>query len=478
MFERIKSVFGAGEQKVNNDFTDLEKSSLTTMTGLSDIITMLSPEGLTSADFDFNKNIRDAYLQNSVAFFCTELISNLATQPRWELYVDGEEVTSDSEAKDALAIYRFIKRPNEDQTLQDFIKNYIIHDYLAGESFMYRLPNNNAIKRGNGSVRLIEPNNVMINETEYTINTSSGKSFSVNKRNQDNTRDILHRAHWHPTSKRGTSALTPAWLAIQNYNSAMKWNNSVLNNSARMSLIAVLKSATMGGGKNGALTNEQMKDLSSDLARFSSPKGRGKPFVISGDWDFRELGQSNQDLEFNAGMEAMARNIALAFGVDPVLLSLPGDSTYNNKAAATSTLFKLVVLPKLEAMTDDIAGWFRELIPGTDFEIRLNYDTIPALEEERASLWDRQNASSTILTINERRALLGYEPLAEGGDVIDAGNQAPVDLSFSVDKELLSKQTAFTKLQKDGVIPKDTTFEKEQHLIDAETGMYRYGESD
>ena len=476
MFERIKGVFsGATEQKVANDHPDLEKSSLSNMTGLSDIISMLSPEGLTSADFDFNKNIRDAYLQNTVAYFCTQLISNLATQPTWELHVNGEQVTSDSESKEALAVYRFIKRPNEDQTLRDFIKQYIIHDYLAGESFMYRLPNNNAIKRGNGQVRLIEPNTVNCSGSKYTITPVNGRNYSVNKRNEDNTRDILHRAHWHPTSNRGTSALTPAWMAISNYNAALRWNNSVLANSARMSLVAVLKSTTMTPGKNSALSNEQMKDLSSDLARFSKDGGRGKPFVISGDWDFKELGQNNQDLEFNQGLDTMARNIALAFGVDPVLLSLPGDSTYNNKKEATSALFKLVVLPKLEMLIEDIESWFRELMPNADFKIKLNMDSIPALEQDRASLWDRQQAASTILTVNERRELLGYEPI-EGGDEVESAPEGG-ELEFSVDKELMSKQTAFAKLQKSGIIPSNTSFSQEQDRIDDESGMFSYDEN-
>lgn len=474
MFERITSVFS--NKTKEDDFIDLEKS-MQSVSQLSDIITMLSPEGLTSADFDYDKNLRDAYLNNTIAFYCVQLISNLATQPKWQLFVNGEEVTTDAEARDALALWRFMHRPNEDQTLRDFIKNYIIHDYLAGETFMYRLPNADAIKRGNGQIRLLEPNKLQVNDNEYIIN---GKKNYINvpKRNADGTRNILHRAHWHPTSNRGTSSLTPAWLAIQNYNNALKWNNSVLSNAARMSLVAVLRSTTLSQGKNSALTNEQMKDLQQDLARFSSPKGRGKPFVISGDWDFKELGQTNKDLDFIAGNEAMSRSICHAFGIDPVLLSLPGDSTYNNKREATANLFKLIVLPKLEMMIEDIEHWFMELMPaGTDVEIKLDLDTIPALEYERESLWTRQNEASSILTINERREMLGFGPV-EGGDIIDAGSVTPVDLSFSVENELVSKQTAFAKLQKDGVIPSDTSYEKEQQLIDEENGIYLHGDDE
>ena len=49
-------------------------------------------------------------------------------------------------------------------------------------------------------------------------------------------------------------------------------------------------------------------------------------------------------------------------------------------------------------------------------ELRPNIDDIPAIADKRTKLWDMANAS-TDLTINERRAMKGFEPI-EGGDVV------------------------------------------------------------
>jgi HK97 family phage portal protein len=400
---------------------EVKSFDLSNITNASDLATLLDIGSTTNSlgDFDYEKNLRQAYLNNVISFYCLNLITSVAIQPRWELYVNDAEVVDERSAGDAIGIYRFMQRPSWDVSLNEFIKQYLTYFYLAGEVFVYRLPNNNAIRRGNGKFLLIEPSNVTINKNEYIIRVDDDSApITVPKQNRDGTRDILHVRQWHPSSKRGMSHLTPAWLAISNYNKAQQWNHAVLSNSAKLSLIAVLKTVTAQAAKGGTLTKEQMNEINRDLTKFTTGNSRGKPFVVSGDWDFKELGLNQQELEFISGMEHMARNIALAYGVDPVLLSLPGDSTYNNKKEAVSSLFKLTVLPQLQALIGEFSYWMKEVIPG-DWEIRLNYDDIPALATERALLWDQQTKASDILTVNERRALLGYEPIV-GGDVLSS----------------------------------------------------------
>jgi phage portal protein BeeE len=64
-----------------------------------------------------------------------------------------------------------------------------------------------------------------------------------------------------------------------------------------------------------------------------------------------------------AGKEGAARDIALAFGVPPVLVGLPGDATYANAREAGRALYRQTVLPmaarilkSLEAMLGDWLG--------------------------------------------------------------------------------------------------------------------------
>ena len=415
---------------------EVEKSYPLNVTSARDLVTMLDGalgKNSFNTQFDYQKNVREGYLNNPVAFYCINLISQAAIQPAWELYVGETEIDKAPKKSNPLVgVYNVIQRPNSRQSLEDFIRQMFLFYYLAGEVFVWRHPNSKSFGSGVSQLILIDPSKITISGQNYVID---GKQ-SVPMVNPDGTRDILHITEWHPLGDRGLSHLQPAWASISNYNQAQAWNHSVLSNSAKLSIIAVLKSVATAKGSQ--LTKEQIDSLNEDLSRFSSPEGRGKPFVASGDWDFKELGMDNQELEWLKGMEAMARNIALALGVDPVLLSLPGDSTYSNKKEALSSLFKNTAMPRLQQLVGTIEHWLKEVVPG-DWEIRFNMDDVPALEPERETLWARQRDAADILSVNERREMLGYEAV-DGGDEVP-GTKKPEAAPAPAEEETDEEQT-------------------------------------
>ena len=56
-------------------------------------------------------------------------------------------------------------------------------------------------------------------------------------------------------------------------------------------------------------------------------------------------GSRPRDMEFQQTKEAAAREIAIAFGVPPMLLGIPGDATYANYQEANRAFYRLTVLP-------------------------------------------------------------------------------------------------------------------------------------
>ena len=72
------------------------------------------------------------------------------------------------------------------------------------------------------------------------------------------------------------------------------------------------------------------------------------------------------------GCEATAaREIALAFGVPPMLLGLPGDATYANYAEAHRAFYRLTVLPLVSRVASAVAWWLSEHLGA---EIDRDYD--------------------------------------------------------------------------------------------------------
>ena len=68
-------------------------------------------------------------------------------------------------------------------------------------------------------------------------------------------------------------------------------------------------------------------------------------------------------MDFVGLKAAAAREIALAFGVPPMLLGLPGDNTYANYREANRALWRLTMLPLAGTILADWRkGW--PLVPG------------------------------------------------------------------------------------------------------------------
>jgi len=52
--------------------------------------------------------------------------------------------------------------------------------------------------------------------------------------------------------------------------------------------------------------------------------------ILEGDFDWKEMGLSPKDLDFIEGKNLSSREIAQAFGVPPMLVGVPGDSTFSD----------------------------------------------------------------------------------------------------------------------------------------------------
>lgn len=113
---------------------------------------------------------------------------------------------------------------------------------------------------------------------------------------------------------------------------------------------------------------------------------------------------SPADMDFIEGKHAAAREIALAFGVPPQLLGIPGDATYANYREANAAFWRGTVVPLVRKTAGALTGWLGGRFQAV--EITPDLDGLPALQPERDALWARLNAAS-FLTDEERRRMAG-----------------------------------------------------------------------
>lgn len=208
----------------------------------------------------------------------------------------------------------------------------------------------------------------------------------------------------HPLDDhRGAGGLEAAWQAVLIHNAATHWNRALLENAARPSGALIYET-----GDGGALTLEQFERLKRELdAAFSGSGNAGRPMLLDGGLKWQNMALSPADMDFATLKSAAARDIAIAFGVPPMLLGLPGDNTYANYREASRALWRLTLLPLAEklfaALREGLAPWFPEA------ELRIDLDRVPALSEDRERLWS-QVSDADFLSRAEKRLMLGLSP--------------------------------------------------------------------
>lgn len=217
---------------------------------------------------------------------------------------------------------------------------------------------------------------------------------------------ICHIKSFHPQDDHyGLSPLQAAAVAIDVHNSASGWSKALLDNAARPSGAIVYK----GADGQGTLSPEQYDRLVFEMeTHHQGARNAGRPMLLEGGLDWKPMGFSLSDMEFHETKAAAAREIAVAFGVPPMLLGIPGDATYANYAEAHRAFYRLTVLPLVTRVSAAIAWWLSGYL-GETVELRPDLDQIPALAGERDQQWKRVG-EAVFLTQAEKRVLLGLPP--------------------------------------------------------------------
>lgn len=218
---------------------------------------------------------------------------------------------------------------------------------------------------------------------------------------------ICHIKTFHPQDDHyGLSPMQAAATAIDVHNSASRWSKALLDNAARPSGAIVYR----GSEGQGAMSAEQYERLVEEMeAHHQGARNAGRPMLLEGGLDWKPMGFSPSDMEFQKTKEAAAREIAVAFGVPPMLLGLTGDATYSNYQEANRAFYRLTVVPLVSRVMGSVSQWLSGLA-GTVVGLRPDLDQVPALAQERDQQWARVGAAS-FLSDAEKRALLGLPRL-------------------------------------------------------------------
>lgn len=347
---------------------------------------------------NYSELARVGFAENPIGYRCIRMIAEAAASVPWLLYERERE-------HDTHPLLDLLERPNPVQSGADVMEAFYGHLQVAGNAYLEAVSLGERVRE----LHVLRPDRVKVvpgsrGWPEGYDYTAGGRTVRFTQDGDGPVRPVLHMTLFNPRDDHyGLSPLEAAAKAIDIHNAAGTWNKALLDNAARPSGALVY-----AGGSN--LTEEQFTRLKVELEEsYQGARNAGRPLVLEGGLDWKAMGLTPKDMDFIGAKHVAAREIALAFGVPPMLLAIPGDNTFANYAEANRTFWRQTVLPLVARAARALNHW---LAPAFGANLRLWYDIdqVEALSAEREALWQRVGTAE-FLTDNEKRSAVGYQPL-------------------------------------------------------------------
>ncbi|ABD87360.1 phage portal protein [Rhodopseudomonas palustris] len=352
---------------------------------------------------DYAGLAREGYLGNAIVHRCVRLIAENAAACRYLIFDGAQE-------RDGHPLAQLLARPNPRQDGAALLETLVAHLLLAGNGYLEAVTLDDAVRE----LHALRPDRMKVvpgpdgwaEAYDYSV---GGRSLRFDQQ-AGGVPPILHLTFFHPLDDHyGLAPIEAAAVAVDTHNAAARWNKALLDNSARPSGALVYAAA-----EGAVLSDAQFDRLKRELeGTYQGALNAGRPLLLEGGLDWKPMSLSPKDMDFLEAKHAAAREIALAFGVPPMLLGIPGDNTFANYQEANRNFWRQTVLPLADRIGAALAQWLAPQF-GDQLRVVIDTDRIEALASDRAALWERVSAAE-FLTLNEKREAVGYAPIA-GGD--------------------------------------------------------------
>lgn len=346
---------------------------------------------------DYAALAREGFAKNPVVHRSVRLIAEAAASVPLLLYERDEELL-DHPLLDLLA------RPNGQETGADFLESVFGYLLVSGNAYLENVAVDGVVRE----LYCLRPDRVKVvpgpggwpDAFDYTV---GGRTVRLSAQEEAGIAQIRHLKLFHPLNDHyGFAPVEAAQMALDIHNAAASWNKALLDNAARPSGALIY-----GAGEAVNLTSDQFDRLKGELEDgYQGARNAGRPLLLEGGLDWKPMGLTPKDMDFIEAKNQAAREIALAFGVPPMLLGIPGDNTYANYQEAGRALWRGAVLPLVKRTASHLAAWLGPAF-GDSLRLEPDLDAIEALSTEREALWRRVEAAN-FLTGDEKRAAVGY----------------------------------------------------------------------
>ena len=332
------------------------------------------------------------FQQNPISYRCIRLVSETAASVPVKLGCELCEA-------DHQRISQLLARPEAGVTGQALLEAVFGDLQVSGNAFLELVQSSDD---GIAGLRRVPVAAVeaLKDGSGFAIRTASGRR--VIRADASGWSPLLHLRALDPSSR--TLAMAPlqaASRAVEIHNAGSSWAKALIDNAARPS------GALIYGQDGSHLTPDQFSCLKDQLEdAHMGAKHAGRPMLLEGGLDWKPMSLTPTDMDFIEARREAAREIALAFGVPPMLLGIPGDNTYANYREANLAFWRLTILPLVQKTSRALEDWFSGVTRDA-VVLKADLDAVPALGLEREALWNRL-AAADFLSMDEKREIAGF----------------------------------------------------------------------
>jgi HK97 family phage portal protein len=374
----------------------------------SSLLAYTSPGRPVWTPRDYGALAREGFQRNAIAYRCVRLVAEAAASVPLHITDRGGK---------AHRFTALLERPHPEQSGPELLEAFFGHLHIAGNGWLELV----ALEGEPREICALRPDRVRI--IPGASGWPAGWEHEANGIKRRLWRDaatgrspMCHLKLFNPTDDLyGQSPLEAAAIAVDIHNAGGAWNKALIDNAARPSGALVYR------GVPGAerLSEDQFERLKAELSQaHTGAANAGRPLLLEGGLEWTSMSLTPAEMDFVEARRAAARDIALAFGVPPMLLGIPGDATYANYKEANTAFWRQTIVPLVSKASAALAAW---LSPWSEepLLVRPDFDRVPALAAEREAFWARLEATS-FLTSQEKRDLAGLGP---ADLALDAGDR-------------------------------------------------------
>ena len=378
----------------------------------------------------YQKYADEAYMKNVIAFRCILDTAEAVASVPWALYRWTSREDNESERVFDHPIANVLDHANPLESWSMLMLRSTAYGGLDGNSYWERVGPLTGDRAGTVQEMYVHrPDRIHIVPDErtgrplkYVYETAKGKrEWRVDPITMKS--DMLHLKLFHPTDDWYGAAITESVAReIDTSNASTDWNMNLIQNYGRPGMIVAI-----GGARLKQKEKEEFERKLSE--RHSGPANAGKSAVLQNvgpGTTITPYGWSPSEMDWIEGHREVARRIAYGYGVPPMLLGIPGDNTYSNMKEARLGWWETSILWWLRFHRWQQNNWLfeREDAEYIDFEPFLK--DVPAMQPRIDAQYERQERARDILTVDERREIIGY-PKYEINDDDGPGDVIMVD---------------------------------------------------